>query len=378
MKARTLAILALALLVAAGCRTDPRIAPLERDLRLHEDRIYELEDLVTRYEQELAACQAQTAVPVGPAIVQPAISRPATGPPPTGARSQPSSAPAATQGRPPSGGQGASGGLGVPRVEMPVESTPPGHIPQRLRTRGVTQPPTGADGPRSAPPSERENPAPHRSMWRTGADNRQVARIMLNGLFTGGYDADGRPGDEGIAASIEPRDARGRLVAAAAPVSVVVLDPAEQGAAARVARWDFSADEIAALGQTTQKTEGIHLAMDWPDKPPAHGRLHLFVRYTTDDGRKLEAKQEIDVDVLGRQARRWKAAALPARPAEPPRAAARPARRADPTRRWSPTPQAIQAPFTPAPAAARSTEPPAEPSEPSPPSRKRPAWSPNR
>jgi len=347
MKARTLAILALALPAAVGCRTDPRIAPLERELRLQEDRIYELQDQVAQYEQELAACQARTTVPVGPAITQPAVTRPAAGPSSGGARSEPSRAPA--EDRPGSTGPGSSGALGAPKVELPARATPPGRIPPRLRS--------GAEGTPSGPDA-RETPKPDGSTWHPGADNRQVARITLNGLFTGGYDADGHPGDEGVAASIEPRDARGRLIAAAAPVSVVLLDPAEQGQSARIARWDFSAEEIAAMSQAAQGTEGIHLAMDWPDSPPAHGRLHLFVRYTTDDGRKLEADQEIAVDIHGRQTRRWKATSPQTRPAEPIRAAARPTRRADPV-----------------PLRARPVEPAVEPSEPT---RRRPTWSPYR
>ena len=62
MKARTLALvvpLALALAPAAGCRSDPGAAARERELRLQEDRIYELQDQVKRYQQELAACQAR-------------------------------------------------------------------------------------------------------------------------------------------------------------------------------------------------------------------------------------------------------------------------------------------------------------------------------
>ena len=345
MKARTLAIFALALLAAAGCRSDPRIAPLEQELRLQEDRIYELEDLVARYEQALADCQGQTPVQDGPAIMQPPSGPPASPAP------------------------DASGRVEMPRVEMPAEPAPPGQVPQTLRT-----------SPGSQPPSPSEAAAPSRGDWRSGAGSRQVARITLNGLFTGGYDADGRPGDEGITASIEPRDADGRLVAAAAPVSMALLDPAQQGEAARVARWDFTAEEIAAMGQTARMSEGIHLAVTWPGKPPAHERLQLFVRYTTADGRKLEVDQPIEVEIAGRQARRWTTAAPVARPPEPSRPAVSPARRADPapTRSWSPAPQAAQAPAAPARTAARPAKPPAEPSEPSQPRRKRPAWSPYR
>jgi hypothetical protein len=190
--------------------------------------------------------------------------------------------------------------------------------------------------------------------WRTGAGNAQVAAITLNAMFTGGYNADGQPGDEGVTAAIEPRDAQGRLLPAAAPVSVVVIDPAQQGEAARVARWDFSTEQVAAMAQTTRLSEGIHLALTWPDKPPAHGQLHLFVRYTTSDGRKLQAERQIEVDLPGRQARRWTQATSD----EPP----------------APSDSAmVPAASSPARVATRPA-----PAEPSPPKRRRPTWSPNR
>jgi hypothetical protein len=42
-------------------------------------------------------------------------------------------------------------------------------------------------------------------------------------------------------------------------------------------------------------SEAIHLAMAWPDEPPKHNNLHLFVRYVTSDGRMLEAHHPIEV-----------------------------------------------------------------------------------
>ena len=94
------------------------------------------------------------------------------------------------------------------------------------------------------------------------------------------------------------------MIDAPAEMSVVVLDPAlrdEQGKAARVARWDFTAAETAAMFRRTGPTGAIHLMMTWPEEPPKHGKLHLFVRYVTADGRKLEANQPIEVALAGEE-----------------------------------------------------------------------------
>jgi hypothetical protein len=345
MKARMLAIVALALLgVAAGCRTDPRIALLEAESRRRGDRIYQLQDLLAQYQQALAACRGTSSPGLAPAVTQPA------------ADSGPALAePARTEGRRSAAPSGTSPVLGPHSATVPAGPPAPRRVPQ---------------GPPNSPSPSGSSPLPStqpHGAWRIGAPSRQVAAITIDRTFTGGYNGDGRPGDKGITLALQPRDAQGRLVAAAAPVSVVVLDPAEQGQAARVGRWDFTAQQIAATTQSTRLSEGIHLAMIWPGKPPAHGRLHLFVRYTTIDGRKLQADQAIDVDVAGRQARRWMAAPAAVEPVQPDPAPAAPA--------------PVSAEASPPPSSEPSIptiQPPSPDPRPAQPQQRRPVWSPNR
>jgi hypothetical protein len=107
-------------------------------------------------------------------------------------------------------------------------------------------------------------------------------------VVAGGHRAGQPPAGDGIALWIEPRDQAGSLVRAAAPVSVVVLDPdpSVAGEAARVARWDFASQATAAFYRKTATAEGIFVELTWPGDPPKHRSLEVFVRYTTDDGRK--------------------------------------------------------------------------------------------
>jgi hypothetical protein len=69
-----------------------------------------------------------------------------------------------------------------------------------------------------------------------------------------------------------------------------------------VARWDFTAEEVARRCRQPPHAEGIRLEMVWPGPPPVHDRLHLFVRYVTGDGRKLQTDRPIAVDVPGLEA----------------------------------------------------------------------------
>ena len=53
----------------------------------------------------------------------------------------------------------------------------------------------------------------------------------------------------------------------------------------------------------TGSQQGIHLRLPWVSTP-AHDRLKVFVRYTTRDGRKLQAERLIGVALNAPPARR--------------------------------------------------------------------------
>ena len=333
MKTSLVAILWLGCLAAAGCRSDPNMQLLERELRLQEDMLYEMENLVDEYESKLDSCrQKNTALrkeleEAGPQ------------------RSVPTEAPSAEEPK--------QNGFVPPKIELPPGIDPLG------RKRRLEELPAEPGQPRLIPADGDNRTGDSVAVEITEPDNTQIDRIQLNKLLTGGYNADGRDGDEGITAVIEPHDASGRLIAVAAPVSVVVLDPAIEGEAARVARWDFSAEDISKVYRKTPLGEGFCLEMPWPAAPPIHSRLSMFVRYTTSDGRKLQVNKPITVELAGRVARDWTAADLPATSTSqaPPPAASR------------------QPPTEPIRTAARPNAPPRQNSAGK---LQRPVWSPNR
>ena len=121
------------------------------------------------------------------------------------------------------------------------------------------------------------------------------AQLVINKRLTGGLDRDGRNGDEGLLVVFELRDAAGRLTKWPGKVSVVALDPALEGAAARVARWDITADEVPAHHLNTLIGRGLQFELPWPSRPPQHRELTLFVRFTGQDGAKLTSDTKIKV-----------------------------------------------------------------------------------
>lgn len=298
-----------ATVVLAGCRTDPRIALLEREMRQLEDKNYQLQFTLEDSQRALQQCRqgkgpgaTRSGMDAAAAANDRAPARPAT---------EPSGAPTT---------------VAPPDVEFP---TTPGQaiMPDTLRTPSTpalkaapaappTPPPTAppASAPTRGPvpgpapkftPSSQSRPAAEPSLGRVPTiDSSLVHSIALNRALTGGYRPAGRPADEGVSVFVELRDARGRPVRATGPISVVLLDRQEKGEAARVGRWDFSAQETATQFTQAMEGQGIHLEMPWSDSPPAHDRLQVHVRFTTTDGRKLEAHQAIEVQLRDQAAQR--------------------------------------------------------------------------
>ena len=320
----------------SGCRTNPQIALLEMENRLLEDRIYELEAQLAKQGRQLASGQQQIGgvqnvpaktvapAPSSGAKIPSGVSTPVPGPgaytPPQGGNSTP-----------------IHSGSGLPsvNVQMPGEALPPGDIPKTLRTSPgePLRSPPGSSGPELNTPESLKGPIPNESSsafernstvspilggLSSGAPGRQTGLVLGQGWvvgflssrvqslrlvpeLTGPYNPDGQPGDEGITVGLAPLDARGQLVPAAAPISIVLIDPAISDASGRVARWDLTAEQIAALSQTLSEGESLRLAFVWPKQTPQHKRLHLFVRYVTADGRKLQADMPLEVDIQAQQ-----------------------------------------------------------------------------
>ena len=377
-----IAIFFLAGLALVGCRTDPNVPVLERELRLQEDKIYQLEDQLAEHRAALEACRNHSVAPA------PAAGLPA--PPPADVVG-----PALTPGGPqePVATQPPIVELpGRPQTQIPETLQVPKDAPPSLdrpKSPPATKQPN--DGPAPATEPGRPGPSAGRT-WQKASPTGQVSersrpaatapqlsqgpvqRILLNPALTGGLNADGKPGDEGLTVLIEPQDGQGRSVSRTAPVSVVVLDRQAHGQTARVARWDFTAEQVAQRMRRTSVGSGIYLELPWPSQAPAHGDLQVYVRYAADDSHQFEADMPVTVELPG-QPKQWTAA----QPGTKKTVAAA-------------APSAVPAPIAAKPAApARVDQPTAGPAPSAPtqtlrekrrsPSRsevRRPVWSPNR
>ena len=304
------------LLLAGGCRTNQNLVLLERENRDLEDALFQLEyDLEVCREKNAALQESQgrgsrKERSAGPTLAKerpagPALPSEADDSPLDLKQLQP---PSVNLGPPTSPSDQLPEKFRLPdRPDTPdLREAPSFEAPPRI----LPDPSSSAPGynPPGGPEIRGEQSASlHDSPKLPLVDNNLVARVTIDTNHTGGLDADGDLAADGIVAAIQPRGRDGRLLKAAAPVSVVVLDLALPGESKRVARWDFTVDEVARAYERSSPNQGLHLEMLWPDEPPVNNRLHLFVRYTTGDGRKCESDNEIQVDLAGRPVREWSA-----------------------------------------------------------------------
>lgn len=321
-------LLAVALVLsAAGCRGGASQELLERELRVQEDRIYQLEDEVQTLLAEndalkhfadsgMTVTSPSTVITSPSTITSPSIRQGIDGrstlPP---VRSSPSTSPAIEFEPPkielpPASKTPQSGGNTIPPESVPHFQGPPaivtpgadfpeGELP---RTTGPRPNSTTPARPVSTPVAPTSGPSVSAPL--NAARSEDVISIALNDKVTAGYNDDSRPGDDGIRIVVEPRSAAGVILPAASRISVVAMDPLVNGAASRVARWDFSAEQVANSYDKTPSSEGLHLELPWIDAVPQHRELHLFVRYYTADGRKLDVDRTVDVALRAPEERR--------------------------------------------------------------------------
>jgi hypothetical protein len=315
-------VVALALSVFAGCRSDPAIPLLERELYRKEReinrlqwQIEDLQDLLNSNDQRCVTRDGARDEPRPPdATIHGGYEPNGVPAPPTREMpGKPSDKMPDWMTRP----RDSSPRSSAPRDDSNMRNSTPGPVPDSSNDNGPS-----LEGGASRVSSHRTADSPANLAASAVAFNptgrsERVAGIELDRMLTGGINSGDRSGDQGLLVVVEPRDQAGRPIDAPADVNVAVLDPTLQGDAARVARWDFTAAETASLFRRAGTNGGMHLAMAWPKEPPKHNKLHLFVRYTTADGRKLEANQPIEIALAGDAPARWMASESP-RPDEPP------------------------------------------------------------
>jgi hypothetical protein len=323
--------MAVAVMLAAlpGCKSDLSQQLLERELRMQEDQIYQLQDELQNASHQLdrtarentslkrqlgfADGDAATGGRSGPAAAGPA---PRTAAPTPAAAPQPLLAPPAIEvpgiGSPAGKAAPAPSILPPPDVVAPprLDGVPP--LPSEPRFPGAAAQAPGSVVPASAteavagePPAGagagqtvgQPDAAPGRPLSREEslADAGRITHIVINPARTECFDGDGDGLSDGLAIVIEPRDGDERLVTAAGDLAVSVFETSDPQGTAPVARWEIPAQEAVAHFRRTSRNRGLHFVLRWPGAPPRGDHVRVHAVLTTFEAAAFETDCTVDV-----------------------------------------------------------------------------------
>ncbi len=285
----------VAIVVAAGCKSDLNQQLLERELRYQEDQIYYLQDeladkqaRLSSVDDENTSLRRQLGVN---AADDPAPSRRGR---PAGVRVPPATS------IPPSLELPDVSPLPPPRGGPPVDLAPPTlegvpALPDEPfvppRAGGLSLPPSAAAIDPAAKPMtplrEPDGPALVRVGYEESAGGDPL-RLVIKPVG-------GTAGGASLVFAIEPRDSSERLTAGfAGDLTVTAYDAALPPEAPPIARWTIPAAEVLARFRPTGRHRGIALDLPWQGSSPTGDHVRLHVDATTGTGR-LEAEALVPV-----------------------------------------------------------------------------------
>lgn len=287
---RYLVLICLLAPLLSGCQSgpDPSIELLESELRWMEDQLYDMDRAMTQNCRTLESCQRENAALRHELASAGAVRSPNRGSGRAAGRPASASDFSGPNRNSPQPRAGQNGSDGQPATPPAVDV--PEFDEDQLQVPEVDLGP-GNGYPEFQPDDDGINSAAREQL--------EVTRIVLNGRLTGGYDEDGRPGDEGLLLVIEPQNDQGQYVPLAGQLDISVYDPTRPGSLAQVARWRLTASEVLPLIKQTLLGRGIHLQMPWPNRPPASRDLAVQVEFQPPNRRRpLIASKEIRVDLV--------------------------------------------------------------------------------
>lgn len=270
-------------IVLAGCRSDLSQQLLERELRYQEDQIYQLQDELHQKCASLDSLSSENLLLRRQLGVKPgdSLGRPRGGP----------TRPASPPGIPPAiqipEAIQAPSPAAAPLAPPTLDNIPP--LPVKPSSAPEPSPlslpePTAAVAPQSvAVPVAYDEPL---------ADGRPV-RLVVNTSATTRFDDDGDGRCDGIALTVEPRNAAEKLVPAPGEVSIIAFDTADP--TTPLATWSMPAEQATTHFRPTTRLRGLHFPLRWTGLPPTGDHVRIVVRITGPEAAVLETDATIAV-----------------------------------------------------------------------------------
>ena len=313
-------VLALAVLwCGSGCRTDLSHQLLERELRMQEDQIYQLQDelqdacaRLDRTAGENRTLRRQLGFTDGDAVAPgPAPAAPGRRAAPTPA--EPIMVPPAIDipGGPPAPRSPAAPSIPGTIAPPKLDGVPPLPVEPKFSgaDAGSPEPSPGLVAPAAlaaearplpaAPTLPAPGPAAVRrlSYEESLAVAAAITHVVVNATRTECFDADGDGSSDGLTIVIEPRDDQERLVTAAGDVAISVHELGGP-AAEPVARWNIPAQQALAHFRRTSRQRGLCFSLRWPGGPPTGEHVRVHVALAGPEGAMFETDCTVPLAVV--------------------------------------------------------------------------------
>ena len=123
-----------------------------------------------------------------------------------------------------------------------------------------------------------------------------LKRITL-GRGTGGYEADGMPGDEALQVTIEPRDSEDHIIKAPASATITALEILPGGVKKPFSNWTVDPEQLRKGWKAGLLSSGYILVLPWTSWPTTE-QIRVVVQLCTSDGRVFEADRDVKIKVI--------------------------------------------------------------------------------
>ena len=123
-----------------------------------------------------------------------------------------------------------------------------------------------------------------------------VKSVKINSLLTGGFNRDGKPGDDQLTLVFAPQDDREKPIRLPGTVECELLDPAQSSDQQRLGKWTFNTKQTAAAWQSILGSSAYRFELPWQKRPQTE-TLELRLRFRSAHGDEFEASSPVKISL---------------------------------------------------------------------------------
>lgn len=139
-------------------------------------------------------------------------------------------------------------------------------------------------------------PASHDQAFDLSERQFQVAGLKINSLLTGGFNRDGKPGDDQVTLVFAPIDRREQPVQVPGHVECELLDLNRPSGQQRLGLWKFDVTKTHTAWQKSLGSFGYRFELPWLTQPSSSA-LELRVQFHSEHGDQFEASAPIRIEL---------------------------------------------------------------------------------